>query len=104
MVYTCRLYTAQQALDMGLINEVCEPEELDARVDALCQDILDKSPQSLRIAKLALNAGSDQEFYSSYFPTAELLASIYGNTENMEGIRAFLEKRKPNFRQYRAKR
>lgn len=104
MVYTCRLYTAQQALDMGLVNEVCEPEELDARVDALCQDILDKSPQSLRIAKLALNAGSDQEFYSSYFPTAELLASIYGNTENMEGIRAFLEKRKPNFRQYRAKR
>jgi naphthoate synthase/2-ketocyclohexanecarboxyl-CoA hydrolase len=55
----------------------------------------------VRIAKLALNAGSDQEFYSSYFPTSELLASIYGNPENMEGINAFLEKRSPDFRKYR---
>jgi naphthoate synthase/2-ketocyclohexanecarboxyl-CoA hydrolase len=86
---------------MGLINQVCKPEELDAVVDQACQDILAKSPQSLRIAKIALNAGSDQEFYSSYFPTSELLASIYGNDENMEGIRAFLEKRKPDFNKYR---
>ncbi|MES3014995.1 MAG: enoyl-CoA hydratase-related protein [Pseudomonadota bacterium] len=89
MLYTCRLYPAA---------------ELDATVDGICQEILDKSPQSIRIAKVALNAGSDQEFYSSYFPTAELLASIYGNAENMEGVRAFLEKRPPNYRQYRAKR
>ncbi len=104
MLYTCRLYTAQQAVDMGLINEVVKAEDLDATVDALCQDILDKSPQSIRIAKLALNTGSDQEFYGSYFPTSELLASIYGNQENMEGITAFLEKRKPEYRKYRARR
>jgi dihydroxynaphthoic acid synthetase len=104
MLYTCRLYTAQQAVDMGLINEVVKDEDLDAVVDALCQDVLDKSPQSVRIAKLALNAGSDQEFYGSFFPTSELLASIYGNAENMEGITAFLEKRKPDFRKYRVSR
>ncbi len=104
MLYTCRQYDAKQALEMGLINEVVKAEDLDATVHALCQDILDKSPQSIRIAKLALNAGSDQEFYGSYFPTAELLASIYGNAENMEGITAFTEKRKPDFRQYRSRR
>jgi len=103
MLYTCRLYTAQQALDMGLINQVCTADELDAEVAKLCSDILDKSPQSIRIAKIALNAGSDQEFYASYFPTAELLASIYGNEENMEGITAFLEKRPPNFRRFRTR-
>jgi 1,4-dihydroxy-2-naphthoyl-CoA synthase len=101
MVFTCRLYTAQQALDMGLINEVCPAVELDTVVAKICDDILSKSPQSLRVAKLALNAGSDQEFYASYFPNAELLASIYGNEENMEGITAFLEKRPPNFRRFR---
>jgi dihydroxynaphthoic acid synthetase len=101
MVFTCRLYSAQQALEMGLINEVCPAAELDAAVAKVCDDILSKSPQSLRIAKLALNAGSDQEFYASYFPNAELLASIYGNEENMEGIKAFLEKRPPNFRRFR---
>lgn len=102
MVFTCRLYSAQQALNMGLINEVCPDAELDAVVDQLCSDILDKSPQSIRIAKLALNAGSDRDFYSAFFPNAELLASIYGNEENMEGIRAFIEKRPPDFRKYRS--
>lgn len=101
ILYTCRLYTAQEALEMGLINEVCAPEALDDTVAKLCSDILDKSPQSIRIAKLALNAGSDQEFYGSFFPNAELLASIYGGEENMEGIKAFLEKRPPAFRRFR---
>lgn len=104
MVLTCRLYTAQEAVEMGLINTVVEPDQLDAHVAALCEDILNKSPQSIRIAKIALNAGSDQEFYGSYFPTSELLAQIYGNDENMEGIKAFLEKRKPEFRKYRTRR
>ena len=103
MVFGCRLYSAQQALEMGLINEVWKPEALDKAVDDWCQDILNKSPQSIRIAKLALNAGSDQEFYPSFFPAGALLASIYGNDENMEGIRAFLEKRKPDFRGFRRK-
>jgi len=101
LVFGCRQYTALQALDMGLINGVCKPEELDQLVAEWCEEILIKSPQSIRIAKLALNAGSDQEFYPSYFPSSGLLASIYGNDENMEGIRAFLEKRKPDFKQFR---
>lgn len=103
IVFGCRQYTAQQALEMGLVNFVAKDEELDALVDEWCQEILNKSPQSVRIAKLALNAGSDQEFYQSYFPSSTLLASIYGNDENMEGIRAFLEKRKPDFRRFRRK-
>ncbi len=101
ILYRCKLYSAQEALDMGLINQVCEPDELDDEVDKACEDILQKSPQSIRIAKLALNAGSDADFYSSFFPNAELLASAYGNEENMEGITAFLEKRPPNFPRFR---
>lgn len=103
MVFGCRQYTAREALEMGLINCVCKAEELDQAVEEWCQEILAKSPQSIRIAKLALNAGSDQEFYPSFFPTSALLAGIYGNEENSEGIRAFLEKRKPEFRRYRRK-
>jgi len=101
MVYTCRQYSAREALEMGLINQVVADEDLDRVVDELCQEILDKSPQSIRIAKVALNSGSDHDFYSAFFPAGEMLASIYGNDENMEGIRAFLEKRRPDFRKYR---
>jgi naphthoate synthase/2-ketocyclohexanecarboxyl-CoA hydrolase len=103
MVLTCRLYSAREALDMGLINQVCAAQDLDRVVDELCAEILDKSPQSIRIAKLSLNAGSDRDFYAAFFPNAELLASIYGNEENMEGVKAFLEKRKPDFRRFRRK-
>lgn len=46
MLDTCRLYTAQRAVDMGPINEVMKAQDLDATVDGLCQDIPDKSPQS----------------------------------------------------------
>ncbi len=101
IVFTCRQYTAQEALEMGLINEVVDPARLAARTREVADEILSKSPQSIRIAKLALNAGSDQEFYSSFMPAGELLASIYGNEENMEGIKAFLEKRPPDFLRFR---
>jgi naphthoate synthase/2-ketocyclohexanecarboxyl-CoA hydrolase len=101
MVYTCRTYSAQEALAMGLVNEVVPDAELDHAVARMCDEILDKSPQSIRIAKIALNAGSDQEFYSSFFPAAELLSSVVGNEENLEGVRAFLEKRPTDFRKYR---
>jgi dihydroxynaphthoic acid synthetase len=101
MVYTCRQYSAHEALAMGLINQVVADADLDRAVNELCQEILDKSPQSIRIAKIELNSGSDRDFYSAFFPAGELLASIYGNDENLEGIRAFLEKRRPDFRKYR---
>ena len=101
MVFGCRQYTAAQAVEMGLINDCCPAERLDALVEEWCQEILNKSPQSLRIAKVALNAGSDLEFLPSFGPAGALLAGIYGNEENSEGIRAFLDKRAPDFRQYR---
>ena len=101
MVFGCRQYSARESLEMGLINYVCKSEELDQVVAEWCQEILNKSPQSIRIAKLALNAGSDHDLHASFFPSSALLASIYGNEENMEGIRAFLDKRKPDFRRFR---
>ena len=85
-----------------MINQVCAPEDLDSEVLKLCEEILQKSPQSIRIAKLALNAGSDRDFYPAFFPNAELLASAYGNAENMEGITAFLEKRPTDFLRFRS--
>jgi naphthoate synthase/2-ketocyclohexanecarboxyl-CoA hydrolase len=101
MLFTGRIYDARQALDMGLVNEVCTSEELDARVDGLCSELLSVSPQSLRIAKVSMNSSSDADYYGTFFAHGELLASAYGSPENMEGIKSFLEKRKPDFSQFR---
>jgi dihydroxynaphthoic acid synthetase len=101
MVYTCRIYSAQESLEMGLINQVVPDGELDKTVAGVCEEVLSKSPQAIRIAKIALNAGSDQEFYGTFFSHAELLSSIVGNEENLEGVTAFLEKRPTNYKKFR---
>lgn len=100
MIYLCRRYSAAEALEMGLINHVVPADDLEAEVTAWCEQILDNSPASLRIAKTSLNYESDQ-LYSSYIHGGQLLAGNYGKAETDEGITAFLEKRSPEFRQYR---
>ena len=104
MLYLCRQYTAQQALEMGLVNAVVPMAELAATVDAWCQEILDKSPQTLRIAKLAFNQESDQSLWGGMFAGAEMLAMHIDSEEHVEGPKAWLDKRKPDFRRYRVKK
>ena len=99
MIFLCHKYTADEALAMGLINRVVAPEDLDAEVDRWCQELLDKSPEALRIAKIALNFESDL-LAPAYTHASEMLALTYGTEENMEGVTAFLEKRPPNYRNF----
>jgi naphthoate synthase len=100
ILFLCRQYSAQEALEMGLVNKVVPHETLMTEVQSWCDEILDKSPQSLRIAKTSLNFESDL-MYSSYLHGIEMLALTYGGTENMEGVTAFLEKRPPDYRKFR---
>jgi len=101
ILYFCRQYTAQQALDWGLVNHVVPMSELRATAMAWAQELLDKSPTSLRIAKIAFNAESDQSFWAGMATGGELLSQHIDTEEFVEGPSAWLEKRKPNFRKYR---
>ncbi|MGB3390941.1 MAG: enoyl-CoA hydratase-related protein [Pseudaminobacter sp.] len=102
MIYTCRLLSADEALKVGLVNKVVPEPELEAAVQAMCDDILDKSPQSLRIAKLSLNSAVDA-MWPSFVDGAEILTLIYGSPEQREGSLAFAEKRKPDYRKFRVR-
>ena len=100
VVFLCQQYSASDALNMGWINKVVPSEELDAAVEAWCQRLLELSPQALRVAKLSLNFESDQ-LWGSVFQGYQMISFIHGTEEFHEGTRAFLEKRKANFQQYR---
>jgi len=98
--YLCRQYSAAEALAMGLVNVVVPADELDAEVDRWCAEILEKSPTAIAIAKRSFNADTDairgiagQGFLS--------LRLYYETDEAKEGVRAFKEKRKPDFRKAR---
>ncbi|WP_019500062.1 1,4-dihydroxy-2-naphthoyl-CoA synthase [Pseudanabaena sp. PCC 6802] len=97
--YLCRQYNAQEALEMGLVNKVVPVEQLETEGIAWAQEILEKSPLAIRCLKAAMNADCDgQAGIQELAGNATLL--FYMTAEAQEGKQAFLEKRKPNFRQY----
>jgi len=98
--YLCRRYTAQEALAMGLVNTVVPDEELDAEIGRWCAEIMERSPTAIAIAKRSFNA--DSEHIRAIGGLGfEALALFYDTEESKEGVAAFREKRKPEFRKKR---
>jgi naphthoate synthase len=97
--FLCRQYTAQQALEMGLINCVVPLEELEDETLKWCREILQHSPLALRCLKTALNADCDGQMgLMDLAGNATLL--YYMTEEAQEGKQAFIEKRKPDFSKF----
>ena len=97
--YLCRQYDAQQALDMGLVNEVVPVEELEETGIAWARDILRHSPLAIRCLKAAFNADCDgQAGIQELAGNATLL--FYMTEEAQEGRDAFVEKREPDFSRF----
>ncbi len=100
--FLCRQYNAQQALDMGLVNCVVPYEELEATTMQWCQEMLQHSPIALRCLKSALNADCDgQTGLQELAGNATML--FYMTPEGQEGRNAYVQKRKPNFKQFKRK-
>ncbi|MCP1572930.1 dihydroxynaphthoic acid synthetase [Herbaspirillum rubrisubalbicans] len=97
--FLCKRYTAQQALDMGLINAVVAPDQLDAEVKAWCDTINQMSPTAIALAKRSFNVDSENIRGIGAF-AMQALAMYYETDESKEGGNAFREKRKPEFRKY----
>jgi naphthoate synthase len=97
--FLCRQYSAQEALEMGLVNCVVPYEQLEETTVAWCQEMLKHSPLALRCLKAGLNADCDgQAGLQELAGNATLL--FYMTEEAQEGHTAFLEKRKPDFSRF----
>ncbi len=97
--FLCRQYSAQEALNMGLVNHVVPYEELETTTVQWCEEILQHSPLAIRCLKAALNADCDgQAGLQDLAGHATML--FYMTEEGQEGRNAFLEKRSPNFSQF----
>ena len=94
--YLCRQYSAQEALEMGLVNTVVPLDELEETTVQWCREMLSKSPMALRFLKRALNAEADGAAgLQQLAGDATLL--YYLTDEAKEGRDAFVEKRPPDF-------
>ena len=97
--YLCRQYNVQQALEMGLVNAVVPVEQLETEGIKWANEILQHSPMAIRVLKSAFNAELDgQAGIQELAGNATLL--YYMSEEAQEGKKAYLEKRKPNFKKF----
>lgn len=97
--FMCRQYTATEAERMGMVNKVVPFDKLEDEVVEWAETMMERSPLALRMIKAGLNAELDgQAGIQELAGDATML--YYMLDEAQEGGRAFLEKRKPNFKKY----
>lgn len=92
-------YTAQEAMEMGLVNKVVPAAELDAAVNEWTEMLGQRSPTALALAKRSFNADSDNIRGISML-ALNSVKLFYDTEESKEGMRAFQEKRAPDFHKY----
>jgi 2-ketocyclohexanecarboxyl-CoA hydrolase len=97
--FLCRRYSAQQAYEMGLVNKVVPREHLDAEVEQWAAEINAMSPTAIAIAKRSFNADSEN-IRGISFMGVQAVKHYYMSDESKEGVRAFNEKRTPDFKKY----
>jgi len=102
MWYMCKRYNAEQALAMGLINEIFPLEEFDERLHDYCQELVNRSPTTIKLLKTSFDRALDEIRAHRGDHWQQLVAPEFGvNGELHEGVTAFKEKRQPDFTPWR---
>ena len=92
------LIDAVEAKAIGLVNDVVPARELQDRVRGLAGRIAEKSPIALRMAKEAVKTASRLNLREGLDRETDLFSLTFASEDKTEGVRAFLEKRKPDFK------
>jgi len=99
-IFLSKRFSAEEACAFGLINKVVAPKDLSKGVESWCQKILQMSPQSTRVAKVALNVLPDM-MLSALRHGLAVAPHLWVSPEGREAMNAFMEKRKPDFGKFR---
>ena len=97
LMMSANMIDAGQALQLGLVNHVFEPDQLLPQTEALLQTIISKSPYAVSRVIAAVNASFNNKM-NGYDEEARLFGECFGTDDMKEGVTAFLEKRKASFR------
>lgn len=97
IIFTGASFSAEDALAWGLINKITAPGAARAEAEALALRIAANAPLSIRQAKLSIHHGAQMDFRSATFLDIEAYGRLVRSEDRLEGVRAFNEKRKPNF-------
>jgi enoyl-CoA hydratase len=93
LLYTGETIKADEALRIGLVNEVVAPEELRARVDTITAAIVKNAPRAVELAKRSAHRAEETELAAACDHEAQIFGLTFSTADQKEGMKAFLEKR-----------
>lgn len=94
LIFTARLMSAQEAREAGFVHEIVQPEEIEDRVRTLAAEVADHAPITLQVSKEAVRRIQAERPLPA---DDDLIMRTYGSADFKEGVRAFLEKRRPRW-------
>ncbi|BFN03674.1 short-chain-enoyl-CoA hydratase [Clostridium tetani] len=98
LIFTTDMIDANEAYRIQLVNKVYEADELIDKARELAKKIMSKAPYAVSLAKAAINDGMNMDTESAYKYEADIFGLCFATEDQKEGMKAFLEKRKSNFK------
>lgn len=98
MIFTAKIIRADEALRIGLVNSVHEPEALMEEAKKLASAIASQAPLAVKYAKTAINRGIQCDIDTAVLYESEVFGQCFATEDQKEGMTAFIEKREKNFK------
>lgn len=95
--FTARRFNADEALRMGLVNKVVPVDNLESSTTEYAETIAGNAPLTVKAAKAAVNAGTQEQDDRDLAALEAMVKACFDSEDYIEGRRAFMEKRKPQF-------